>query len=469
MTNAVSRASSTSSRPVAHTKRFVLGVVALLLLFSSTALAGGMFLPARGTRALGRGGAFTAGVDDGSALYYNPAGLADIDGKSFLLDGALVFQRVTYNRVDSGGNPQPGVNGDMNLLPLPTVAFTVKPERIRGRWLTLGFGVWVPQLGLNSWPENGPQRYSNISINGSLIAVAEASAAFRIKDWFWLGVGIENMFLHFHSRVMLSACSELNCAPEDPHFDSLTQVDSDSWFTPSGVIGAIFAFPKFRGGLNLQLPFWVRSSGTVHSRLPSDPFFANAELHGDQVSVDFDLPLTVRIGAEYRPIPRLRLELDMDYEAWSMQQSFKVQPHGVYISGVPGIGNYYLNTMYVVRGLQDTFAIHLGAEATVIPKRIGGMILRVGWVLETSATPDETASVLTPDAMRNMICVGAALTLGPVRLDIGYSHVFFADRDVHNSRSLQLNPIQPALAVPVGNGRYSMAADILSGGLEARF
>ncbi|MGZ3438929.1 MAG: OmpP1/FadL family transporter [Polyangia bacterium] len=444
-------------------------VCLLVVMMGGDALAGGMFLPFRGARATGRAGAFTAGVDDASALYYNPAGMADIDDWSFLVDGALVLQRAGYDRVDSGGNPQPHVDGSMNVLPLPTLALTWKPRQIKGRWVTFGLGVWVPYLGVNTWPENGPQRYSNISINGSLLGVVELAASFRIKDWFWLGVGLQNMILHFHSRLMLGACSELNCAPENPGFDTLTQVDTDSAFTPSGVIGAIFAFEKIRAGLNVQLPFFVRSSGTVASRLPTDPFFANSEVHGDAISVDFNLPLTVRLGLEYRPFHRLRVEIDMDYEAWSMQKDFKITPHNVYISGVPGVGNYYLNPLTLVRGMQDTFAVHLGAEATLIPKEIGGMILRAGWALETSATPDATASVLTPDALRNVISIGGALVLGPVRLDLGYAHIFFADRNVTDSRSLQLNPIQPALAVPVGNGRYTIAADVLTAGLEARF
>lgn len=429
-----------------------------------------MFLPFRGARATGRAGAFTAGVDDGSALYYNPAGMTAIDSDwSFLIDGSLVLQRAGYDRVDSGGNPQPHVDGQMNVLPLPTIALTYRPKQIKGQWVTFGLGVWVPNLGVDSWPENGPQRYSNISINGSLLGVVELGASFRIKDWFWLGVGLQNMILHFHSRVMLSACSELNCAPEDPGFDALTQVDSDSAFTPSGVIGAIFALQKLRIGINLQLPFFVRSSGTVATRLPTDPFFANSEVHGNGIGVDFNLPLTLRAGVEYRVLPRLRIELDLDYEAWSMQQSFIISPHNVYISGVPGIGNYYLNTLTLQRGLNDTFGVNLGLEADVVKKRMGGIILRAGWALETSATPDETASVLTPDALRNVLSIGGGLVLGPVRLDWGYAHVFFADRTVTNSRSLQLNPLQPGLAVPVGNGRYTIAADVLTAGLEARF
>jgi len=428
-----------------------------------------MFLPFRGARATGRGGAFTAGVDDASALYYNPAGMSDIEDWSFLVDGALVLQHAGYDRVDSGGNPQPHVEGQMNVLPLPTLALTYNPKQIKGRWVTFGLGVWVPYLGVDSWPETGPQRYSNISINGSLLGVVELAVSFKIKDWFRLGIGLQNMILHFHSRVMLSACSELNCAPEDPGFDSLTQVDTDSAFTPSGVIGAIFAWERIRAGINLQLPFFVRSSGTVATRLPTDPFFANSEVHGSAIDVDFNLPLTLRAGLEYRPWKRVRLELDMDYEAWSMQKDLRITPRGVYISGVPGVGNYYLSPLSVVRGMNDTFAAHLGAEIVTLDRKVGGLILRAGYAVETSATPDETASVLTPDALRNVLSIGGGLVLGPVRLDLGYAHVFFADRTVTDSRSLQLNPIQPSLAVPVGNGRYTISADVLTAGLEARW
>jgi long-chain fatty acid transport protein len=464
--------------------RSLFGAVALLML-SSSAWAGGLFLPARGARALGRGGAFTAGVDDGSAIYYNPAGLVDAGEFHFLLDGALDFQQASYTRVDSGGNPQPKVNGSMNVLPLPTLTLGGLVPNTDKR-LALAGGIWVPYLGVNSWPEKGPQRYSNISINGSLIAVAELAAAYKIADWFWVGAGIENMFIHFHSRVMLSACSQLNCAPEDPGFDSLTQVDTDSWFTPSGVVGAIFALPKFRGGVNVQLPFWVRSSGTVQSRLPTDPFFANSELHAFnnkdnpncavrtdacKVDVNFDLPLQLRLGGEWRPIEPLRLELDLQYESWSMQQNFTVKPKGVYLSGVPGIGNYYLGTMYVVRGLQDTFAVNLGAELEAV-KNI--LTLRLGYAFETSATPDNTASVLTPDALRNILSLGGSLTIHAnrrmaIRGDLAYAHVFFADRNVTNSKSLQLNPIQPALAVAVGDGKYNIAADVITLGLSVRY
>jgi long-subunit fatty acid transport protein len=233
----------------------------------------------------------------------------------------------------------------------------------------------------------------------------------------------------------------------------------------------IFAFEKLRIGLNLQLPFWIRSTGKVNSRLPTDPFFSNAQVHGDAVSFDFEFPLMLRGGVEWRARPWLRLELDLDYEAWSMQKELRITPHNVYISGVPGVGTYYLHQTNIVRGLHDTVGIFLGAEILAIKMTSGGQYVRLGWALETDATPNETASVLTADGLRNYLCVGIGLKVGPIRLDGGYAHVFFNDRsvDYSTSRALQLNPIQPSLAVGVGGGKYYTSADILTAGLEAHW
>jgi long-chain fatty acid transport protein len=418
---------------VGRTTKLLRDVGFLAVLFSSVlAHAGGMTLPARGARPLGRAGSFVAGADDASAIVYNPAGLAEIDDISILIDAGLVLQRVNYARVDSGGNPQPAVDGSIDVLPMPTAALTWKPRKL----------------------------------NGSLVSVIELAASFRINDHFYLGAGLQNMILKFKSLVQLSACTGLSCPPEDPGFDSLTELDATSGFTPSGIVGAQVVYPKIRGGLSLQLPFFIRGEGTVRSRLPTDPMFANASIVGEAVGIDFTIPLILRGGVEYRPMPTLRIELGFDYEAWSMQKNFAIQPKGIYLDNVPGIGRYYLDTMYVVRDLNDTFSIHVGGEYEVVKKRL---VLRIGYLFETSATPDETASVLTADGLHNMITLGGSLRLGPVRFDLGYAHLFTLDRTVTNSRSLQLNPIQPTLAVAVGNGTYKIDTDIIAIGLNANF
>lgn len=431
---------------------------------SNAAHAGGMFLPARGARALGVAGSMTASVDDGGALYYNPAGLAEIDGISALVDFGLVLQRVGFDRVDSGGNPQPHASGDMNVLPIPTLALTWRPPSQPK--LTLAGGVWTPYIGVSSWDPNGPQRYSNVSLNGSLLVVAEAAAAYRVNERLSIGLGLQNMFVSFRSRVALSACSELNCAPEDPGFDALTELRTSSAFTPSAVAGATLQLGPVRTGLAIQLPFFVRTEGSARSRLPTDPQYTNSAQVGDAVSLDFDLPLEVRLGAQAKLRPDLAVEVGVDYEAWSMQDEIAIRAHGVRIDGVPGVGSYMLGKMAIDRDLKDTFAIHAGGEWQAIPDKL---VVRAGYLFETSATPDRTASVLAPDGVHNLLTAGVGVPFRGMRFDIGYGHLFTSERNVSDSEAMQVNPIQPALSVAVGNGRYTVATDIISAGVDGRF
>ena len=85
----------------------ILAALATVAVDVAPAAAGGMYLPIRGVRASGRAGAIIAGVDDVSALWINPAGLAKLGGASGLVDATFVGQQVTHTRVDSGGNTRP--------------------------------------------------------------------------------------------------------------------------------------------------------------------------------------------------------------------------------------------------------------------------------------------------------------------------------------------------------------------------
>ncbi len=437
----------------------------LSLLLASQALAGGMLFSPRGARPLGRAGAFVAGADDGNALYYNPAGLGEISGWSFLFDGGIVLQTAEYTRVDSGGNVQPKVKGSYDVLPLPQLVLTYQPKR--ASWFTLGFGIWTPYLGLNSYKEDGPQRYSHITLNGSLTLIAEVAMSFRLHKNVYLGVGLQNMILKFVSRVMLSSCTELNCAPESSGFDTLTELSATSAFTPSAIFGLTVALEKVRFAVAAQLPFWVRARGKVHSRLPSDPQFVDATIVGEDVKLKFNLPFDLRVATELRLRKDLRIEAMFSYAGWSMQKDFAIEPQNIYIDGIPGVGRYYLGPMSINRSMKDVIGFSLGGEFEAIKNTL---FLRLGWMIETSATPDKTQTVLTPDGLRNYLALGLSTKIkNKVRLDLSYAHVFIQDRTVTASESYQLNPIRPQLAVAVGNGKYSFEADILSAGLEGRW
>ena len=65
-------------------------VIALILSLTSGLIANGLSLNSMGTRALGMGGAFVGLADDASAIYWNPAGLSNVEGK---FAGFIIFRR----------------------------------------------------------------------------------------------------------------------------------------------------------------------------------------------------------------------------------------------------------------------------------------------------------------------------------------------------------------------------------------
>src|SRR5580698_121166 len=92
------------------------------LLGASDAKAGGLEIPDNGTEALGRGGAFTAKADDGTAMEYNVAGLAQQRGTRLLLDANLWLSSYSFQR--SGTYPDnPGNSATpWGKMPFPAVS-----------------------------------------------------------------------------------------------------------------------------------------------------------------------------------------------------------------------------------------------------------------------------------------------------------------------------------------------------------
>lgn len=85
--------------------RVAVGVLVALVAVSSV-LAGGFQVQQQGAKAAGRGNAFTALADDASAVYYNPAAAARIDGWTIYLGGTATFLNdTTFTDVDNTEYP----------------------------------------------------------------------------------------------------------------------------------------------------------------------------------------------------------------------------------------------------------------------------------------------------------------------------------------------------------------------------
>lgn len=236
-------------------------------LMPDSARAGGFDLMPIGTRPLGRGGAYNARADDGMALFYNPAMLADIDdfvslqlGAGLAVWDACVTRPGTYgDTYDSVSQPtifgadpdsapfyfapySPICNsGDPQIVPSITATFRILPE------LTLAVGVWTPggvgqarfgnADGTVTLPGGvrapAPTRYAVLERNLLLFAPS-VGVGWRPVDWLRVGFtfqwGIASADFTNYTNTGTGGASE------DPSNDIRTRLQVFDPFIPAGIL-----------------------------------------------------------------------------------------------------------------------------------------------------------------------------------------------------------------------------------------
>ncbi|MBI4956295.1 MAG: outer membrane protein transport protein [Myxococcales bacterium] len=474
-----------------HKRALWASVAVAVTTIPAAAWGGGLYFSERGVRPLARGGAFVAGADDLGAIWYNPAGVYDA-GDEFLLDATWLHFETQHQRraIVEQSDPNTGavvaryeqtfapVDGVSPVLPIPTIAGSFRPHP---DW-AVAFGVLAPDAAITSFPEEvdggpAPQRYALITLDGSLLLIAGAWAAWAPVPEVRVGLGVEALVGKFVSTVMSSACipDRFFCAQEQPSWDTEAQLAAGPIFAPSVNLGATFLpHPEVRLGLGFHLPFWVRAPGSFVARLPSTPVFETAYQEGSDVSVAFDLPWTLHLGVEWRPVERLRLELSGSVEGWSMHDSITVTPEGAALRGVVGLPDpYYIPTQVIPRGFQESGSVRLGGEYG-IPIATYQLDVRGGLGFETSAIPSEYLSALTVDMNKVTLGMGVGFHVAGWRFDLTYAHIFGLDVDVdpETAQIPLLTPVNanmPARPHTINGGSYSANANILGVGLTHQF
>jgi long-chain fatty acid transport protein len=468
-------------------------VIAMLVTIASAReLHGaGLYVSDRGTRPLGRGGAFVAGADDGGAIWYNPAGLADAP-TSLLVDAAWVDYGVRFSRrslvtttsgtelVDSSF---PQVNGSTPFLPIPTIVGTYRFGAAKE--YTVALGAYAPYAAILSYPEsiNGgpaPQRYSLLSLDGSALAVVGAWFAYRPIEQLHIGIGIQMLTGYFRTTIVFNTCppGRLFCAEEDPSYDAQSAVSTGPIFAPSGNAGITWIpIRGVRLAASAQAPFQISAPATVDVRLPSAVFFDGATQSGRAAHTHFELPPILRVGIEVRPLhdDRLRVELAYAREFWSVQKSIDVTPENIRLINVLGFPSpFQVSAISLPRAMRDSDSVHLGGE---YDQKLfqHSLTARAGVSYETSALPTAYVTPLTVDSDKVAVSLGGSIYANEhLRLDVAVSHAIASGVTVTPQEAavpritvVKGNPAPPTTAV--NGGIYSYDTTVVGVGMNYVF
>lgn len=428
-------------------------VVPVIALAPSIVRAGGFYVPEIGPRAVGMAGAQTAAVDDTTAIFHNPAGLAGQDGTKVQVAGSMFFGNVSFFRrpVDSptgriefdrvkntnriGGAPFLGVASDFGV-----------------RNFAAGIAVYVPFGAHLEYPRRGAQRHVVTGVELRTIYVTP-SVAYRIADRFSIGAGVSYVYADLaleqaNAVQFVTGDPEANPEP-DAVLEGSTALRGKDPASFSATFGVRYDDPleRFGIGASVMIPTTLRFSGRAvvendNITSTSDESDPDLELAAgsrrDDFRVDYPLPLVVRVGAVVRPTPRVSVALDYNYQRWSTFDELVVDfEHNYELQETTRAVMY---DVVVEQNWHDSHSVRLGTEFQPIPNERIPLKLRLGALFDQSPIDDRHFDVLAPDSDKLGVSVGVGyeFALGRrVRLgaDVGFMHLFFRERNIRPLQS----------------------------------
>ncbi len=383
--------------------------------------------------ASGLGSAFagaTAASEDGSTLFFNPAGMAELKGNQAYVVGSFIMPSgVPSNQGSTGllGGPiagSAGGDGGRNaLVPALYAVWDFRPELKFGLAVTTPFGLTT------DYNDNWYGRYS--AINSHLRTTdIQPTVSYRVNNQFTVGAGLRAQYITAtlsnaidfgticFGALPAATCGALGLSPRGN--DGNVRLTGDDW--------------GIGGNIGVQVP-------AAATPLTATGAFANT---GAQAKIT--TPDSISIGIRHELTPQVALLGDVSLTRWSVfkQLQFTFANPAQAPSTKP-------------ENWQDSVFAAVGATY----KPVTDWTLRAGVAYDQSPVKNGFRTPRVPDSDRTWLTVGASYALSPsTSIDAGYAHIFMSDTSLADPDSTGVN---------ITRASYSLHIDIVSVGLNIKF
>ncbi|MEM1024685.1 MAG: outer membrane protein transport protein [Myxococcota bacterium] len=425
------------------------GGLALLCTFASPAQGAGFQINEQSARSTGRGNAVIATTNDPSAIWHNPAGLANVKGTAFEAGVTLIAPGNGYEgpglvSTNPSGDP---VTGDLNSSP----AFVphVYGSYALSEMAVVGLGFY-PSYGLGTEWEDGNRWVGRSQAEFTELRAFFFTPTVALKPVEWLNVAVGLQLVP--ATLVLEQTLGVTDG-QDPSFGQILLPAAD----PSELDGRFkLAASAFGVGAtagiqveateNLRLGFVYRSAvnldfdGEVDFTLPSNvPSTTAANFPDGSGSGSVTVPHTFGLGVGWVE-EHWTLEAATQLTLWDSFEELRIN----FDSGRPSAFTSE------VREWNAVPMFRLGGEV-----RFGDFAGRAGVVYDLSPIPDETVEPGLPDGDRFNIAAGAGYTFGAFSVDLSYLAVILSSRDIPEEQAQPFNQVvegQTAFSFP---GRFT--------------
>jgi long-chain fatty acid transport protein len=324
---------------------------ALLVLFPRSGLSLGSRIPNQDAEAIARGNAFAATADNPSAIYYNPAGITQLEGNNFQF-GSLFYLNIYAEYQSPSGQ---SFDNKHEITPVPQVHYVFTPK---DKPFSFGLGIYAPYgLGME-WPDNAPFRTAGIKAQLTYVTINPVVAWKPIST---LSIAAGPTFNYSEAELwqgVVTSPFQLRFKGHDWGFGA-----------NAGVLWQ--PHPKWSFGAKYFSPTTMDYQGTAYFN-PTEPFLPPPT----STSAHLKFAQMVSGGISFRPTPDWNIEVDIDWTDWSTVKNL----------GIDQIGTLPLNWV-------SSFFYEFG-----VTRQLGrGYYVSAGYFFSGASTSEQYFTPLVPD------------------------------------------------------------------------
>jgi long-chain fatty acid transport protein len=387
---------------------------ALALAFATTAFGAGFSIFEQGAKASGMAGAFAATADDPSAIFYNPAGLAQ-QRRLAAYAGATFINFSNEFTGDPNSPVTAGTSGkyDRHTF-IPPNVYAIVPI---GENLTVGFGSYAAWGLRTDWADPWVGRYVSRDADLKTMSFNPAIAWQTSDGRFALGGGIE----YRRARVILNA----NRMALNPFTGRIADVANTRLVSDYGDdlgwnVGVLFkATDRLRFAATYRTDMEMELEGQAEiNQIPTgnsqlDAIISTQLPPNQAINTVFPFPAIASAGVAFSPNANWDVEFDITHMTWSnfeaLSVNFETTPNASFTR---------------VQNWEDSSAYRLGANY----KATADWDVRLGALYDQNPQPTEAVSPLLPDSDRIGVTFGAGFHRGPWIVDAAAFVLHFKDR-----------------------------------------
>ncbi len=402
--------------------RAVLVLSACLLLCPAGLRASGFGINENSARVMGMGGAFTGVVDSAAAVYWNPAGLAQLQGLNLELGLTYITAAADYTgEVPGSSGAMASVDAKRGHFFLPSLhASYAISDRV-----VVGFGIYVPYGLTMEWPDRVNVGGGEVSWWGRGIVrkisletiYFNPTAAIRLHRRVYLGLGFNAVRAAVDLERAVTFSDDL-----DDDIDFAFSADDVGFGATAGLL--FRAIPDlinvgltYRSGVNLA--FKGEAAFTKDGDGAKVPASLRTTLVDGPARAELALPHVISVGIGAFPMEGLTVGFSIDVITWSSYDKLAIS-----FPSTPALNQSE------PKEWNNSITVRVGAEYEVLEKNLP---LRLGFVFDQGPAPSATLGPELPDGDRYEFTLGVGYRVSRFSLDLAYQVLFTGKIDTHES------------------------------------